>query len=382
MALVATFFGVLAREYEAASAAKQHNADPKDRGGRELAMARTTREVGDAFSRLDTHHEAVLAGLQFLSSQAGLNRVLLFAPESLRGGATGRSKTCGDMYAALSRIIEQRRVRTFAKIPGVLTQAAVAWGLVAQWAETQVAAGEAECARRTAALPPASAESKAQELAAARAVLAGLSATGPGSQLYPAQLAEVARLQAEFDVLRSGGTLLGQASNPAVEAERAAIAAKLAALGREKSIAATWTREAQVLREAARLGFDPAGLHYDTAVQRCWLHGPVALLNTTVLTEPGDYTSRVLSLDEAKAIIRYGTVSYVGHAGTAQAMSAVLGVPVEDCSKMVPRPMFSHLVGQHALCFKLNGRLAEGQILSLEEVRQVGFDFRVITRIA
>lgn len=67
--------------------------------------------------------------------------------------------------------------------------------------------------------------------------------------------------------------------------------------------------------------------------------------------------------------------SAVGHASTAQIMTALLGVEIP-----VNRQMFAQQPGQDALVFKLNGRPQEGKILTAEEIEQIGYKFQLLRR--
>ena len=40
--------------------------------------------------------------------------------------------------------------------------------------------------------------------------------------------------------------------------------------------------------------------------------------------------------------------------------------------------MFKQEKGQKALCFKLNGRPQEGKILTLEELKEIGYEFKLL----
>lgn len=73
-----------------------------------------------------------------------------------------------------------------------------------------------------------------------------------------------------------------------------------------------------------------------------------------------------VSLEEVKQIISEGFISAIGHQGTAQTLSELLGVQVP-----VNRAQVSLTKGQVAIVFQLMLRLAEGQILSSEEVKQL-----------
>jgi hypothetical protein len=72
---------------------------------------------------------------------------------------------------------------------------------------------------------------------------------------------------------------------------------------------------------------------------------------------------RPISLEEAKAVLQGGFVSAVGHASTAEVIAALTGVEVP-----VNRVAITVRPGDKILVFQLAVRLAEGQILSQEEV--------------
>lgn len=104
----------------------------------------------------------------------------------------------------------------------------------------------------------------------------------------------------------------------------------------------------------------------------------VGVLNTSILTEAGEYKLVDISLQEAKEIVSTNELdSAVGHQSTADIMTTLLGVEVK-----MNRQMFSQQVGQSCLIFKLNGRPAEGAILSVEEVETMGYKFQLLLRNA
>lgn len=72
------------------------------------------------------------------------------------------------------------------------------------------------------------------------------------------------------------------------------------------------------------------------------------------------------TLEEVRQLVAEGFESGVGHQGTAQVLSELLGVQVP-----VNRVQVSLKKGQVAIVFQLMVRLAEGQILSSEEVKQL-----------
>lgn len=103
---------------------------------------------------------------------------------------------------------------------------------------------------------------------------------------------------------------------------------------------------------------------------------PLAVLNTAIVTTDGDYRIRTITLEEAQQLARAAEIdSAVGHESTAQILTNLLGVEVP-----VNRQLFEQAVGQPALVFKLNGRPPEGQILSAEELTEVGFTFKILER--
>jgi len=111
---------------------------------------------------------------------------------------------------------------------------------------------------------------------------------------------------------------------------------------------------------------------------------PLALLNTTIATTDGCYTIQTISLETAKSLVEdylttYGSEldSAVGHQSTADIMTTLLGVEVP-----MNRQMFEQQLGQEALVFKLNGRPPEGAVLTAEEIEEIGYTFKLMTRTA
>jgi len=101
----------------------------------------------------------------------------------------------------------------------------------------------------------------------------------------------------------------------------------------------------------------------------------IALMNTTIITADGDYSLRSVTLTEARAMVARGYQSYIGHDSTAEIMTELLGVPVESNRQgWFPEP------GDSALCFKLNSRPKEGAILTRQELEEIGFSFKLLTR--
>lgn len=105
----------------------------------------------------------------------------------------------------------------------------------------------------------------------------------------------------------------------------------------------------------------------------------LALLNTSILTAPGMFNLQPVSLDEALEIVSAADTidSAIGHASTAQILTELLGRKVA-----VNRQQFHQQIGQRALVFKLKGRPEEGQILTREEIENIGYELMVLTRLS
>jgi len=102
----------------------------------------------------------------------------------------------------------------------------------------------------------------------------------------------------------------------------------------------------------------------------------VGILNTSIITADGNYTLTTISTEEAQFIARNNQIlSAVGHEATAQVLTTILGVDVP-----VNRIMYSQEVGQKAIVLKINGRIPEGKILSLEDIEQIGYTLKLMVR--
>ena len=100
------------------------------------------------------------------------------------------------------------------------------------------------------------------------------------------------------------------------------------------------------------------------------------LMNTTMMPNPnGTYKSAVISLQEAKDIVKGDFTSAVGHTVTAELMSEVLGTAIR-----FNRMTVSLEDGDKMLCFKLKPRLGEGVLLSdKSDLETLGYDFVLIS---
>jgi hypothetical protein len=109
---------------------------------------------------------------------------------------------------------------------------------------------------------------------------------------------------------------------------------------------------------------------------------PILLLNTTILTTPGRYEARVITPEEARSYLVGDGMTYpffisaIGHQATADVLSEVLGVPVP-----VNRTAHMQMPGQRAIALRLTGRRPEGQVLDIHQIKALGFDLWMITRL-
>lgn len=96
----------------------------------------------------------------------------------------------------------------------------------------------------------------------------------------------------------------------------------------------------------------------------------IYLFNITLATGPGVWSVREIAPEYAKEVIsEVGEfTSAIGHEATAVALSEILGVDVK-----VNRIPATLVPGDGAICLKLNGRLPEGEILSLKALQEIGF---------
>lgn len=104
----------------------------------------------------------------------------------------------------------------------------------------------------------------------------------------------------------------------------------------------------------------------------------LGILNTSILTVEGIYKLENITLEQAKELVSTSILdSAIGHQSTADIMTELLGVEIP-----LNRQMFIQEKGQKALVFKLNSRLEEEKkILTVDEIKNLGYKFQLITRI-
>lgn len=103
------------------------------------------------------------------------------------------------------------------------------------------------------------------------------------------------------------------------------------------------------------------------------------VMNTTIIVNDGVYSMKTISLDEARNILVSNPdfISVIGHSSTAEIISTTLGITVPENRV---NASFEE-VGDKALCFKLNSRPKEGSILSLQDLQEIGFSWKLLERI-
>ena len=102
------------------------------------------------------------------------------------------------------------------------------------------------------------------------------------------------------------------------------------------------------------------------------------LLNTSILTDYGDYRFRKIEPEKAKELLADGKfTSAVGHEGTAQVISAKLDLPIPT-----NRVAIKMAEGDQAVVFRVTQRLPEGKILSAEELKGIPSEFGLLTRVS
>lgn len=104
---------------------------------------------------------------------------------------------------------------------------------------------------------------------------------------------------------------------------------------------------------------------------------PVVIFNGPICTKNGLYRLSDLSVKKAKDLLEeHGFISAVGHEASAEVLSHLLETDIPKS-----RIQYSQLAGQKAIVLNLNYRPLEGQILSREEMQQVGFSLKLLERL-
>jgi len=105
---------------------------------------------------------------------------------------------------------------------------------------------------------------------------------------------------------------------------------------------------------------------------------PVLLLNSPVLTAPGQYRLRRITCKQACALVQNRPyVSAIGHKATAEVMSSLLGIQIPFA-----RVGIEQQPGQIAIVLRLLKRPPEGVVLTTRaELNAFGYEFARLDRL-
>lgn len=102
----------------------------------------------------------------------------------------------------------------------------------------------------------------------------------------------------------------------------------------------------------------------------------IYLLNASILTDYGVYDFSKIDGRDAKSFIEMGFTSAIGHQGTADLLSKLLGVPVP-----MNRIAIKMADGDMAIVFRLKNRLPEGVVLSESGLGKLDYEFGLLRRM-
>ena len=106
----------------------------------------------------------------------------------------------------------------------------------------------------------------------------------------------------------------------------------------------------------------------------------IYLLNSPILTDWGTYKFREINIQEARFYLMHGIESYIsaiGHSGTAEVLSKLLGFEVP-----ANRIAVKMETGDKAVVFKLLDRLPEGTVLNADELSKLKYTFGILEKVA
>lgn len=101
----------------------------------------------------------------------------------------------------------------------------------------------------------------------------------------------------------------------------------------------------------------------------------VFILNTPILTDYGTYRFRKVGVKEALDALSDGFTSAVGHQGTAELLSAILGIPVS-----MNRTVVKMAAGDIAVVFRVLTRLEEGMVLDSKALNAIPYELGLLRK--
>lgn len=103
----------------------------------------------------------------------------------------------------------------------------------------------------------------------------------------------------------------------------------------------------------------------------------LTILNSSVLTEFGDYRYSPLTLAEASQLLKEeGYSSAIGHEENARLLSVLTGLQIP-----VNRVEYRQRPGEKALVFKIKKRLPAGEIIGNEDLPQEEYETGLLERL-
>lgn len=104
----------------------------------------------------------------------------------------------------------------------------------------------------------------------------------------------------------------------------------------------------------------------------------IYLFNTNIVPSPAVVRVETITREEARDIINKtdssNIVSAVGHEATANCLSEILGIEVKT-NRINAQPVHYDA----AITLKLNGRVEEGKVLSMEDMETMGYTLYLMT---
>ena len=103
----------------------------------------------------------------------------------------------------------------------------------------------------------------------------------------------------------------------------------------------------------------------------------IGILNAPIITADGTFKMETISCEGARELLnRDDFISAIGHASTADILTELLEIDIP-----VNRINFCQEIGQKAIIFKMKSRVPEGVILNKSEIEELGYEFKLLTRV-